>query len=247
MRIVDPCGCFPTGRHYPGIAHLIQVRVVGLAEEFHPDEAWGEFPVAFVDTETTGTDPRNDRIIEIGIVLGQHGVVRERFSWLIDPGVPIAPEATEIHGIKDEDVRGKPRFGEVAAEVVRALGHALPAAYNASFDRAFLLEELARTDLRFAAAPPAIRTDVTWVDPLVFARELFKGQGESRALGAVAERLGVSLVNAHRATDDAEAALKVLYELSKDPRMPGTYAALIQEQRRLERLQVEAQRFWRKN
>ena len=33
MKIVDPCGCFPTGRHYPGIAHLIQVRVVGLIEE----------------------------------------------------------------------------------------------------------------------------------------------------------------------------------------------------------------------
>ena len=80
----------------------------------------------------------------------------------------------------------------------------------------------------------------------MFAREFFKGQGESRALGAVAERLGVSLSNAHRAADDAEAGLRVLYGLSRDPRMPGTYAALIQEQRRLERLQQDAQRFWRK-
>jgi DNA polymerase-3 subunit epsilon len=91
-----------------------------------------------------------------------------------------------------------------------------------------------------------VRRQVSWVDPLVFAREFFKGQGESRALGAVAERLGVSLERAHRATDDAEAALKVLYALAGDKRMPDTYAALIQEQRRLERLQVEAQRFWRK-
>ena len=247
MRIVDPCGCFPTGRHYPGIAHLIVVRVVGLADEFHPDEAWGEFPVAFIDTETTGTDPKVDRVIEIGIVVGQHGIVRERYSWLINPGMPIAAEASEVHGITDDDVRDKPSFAEVAEEVVRALGRALPAAYNAAFDRAFILEELGRTGMRFSESPPAIRSDVTWVDPLVFARELFKGQGESRALGAIAERLGVALVNAHRATDDAEAALKVLYALSKDPRMPDTYAALIQEQRRLERLQVEAQRFWRKN
>jgi DNA polymerase-3 subunit epsilon len=62
----------------------------------------------------------------------------------------------------------------------------------------------------------------------------------------VAERLGVSLERAHRATDDAEAALKVLYALSRDSRMPHTYAAFVQEQRRLERMQVDAQRFWRK-
>ncbi len=53
-------------------------------------------------------------------------------------------------------------------------------------------------------------------------------------------------MNAHRATDDAEAALKLLYALSRDARVPSTYAALIQEQKRLERLQIEAQRFWRK-
>ena len=67
---LDHCGCFPTGRHYPGIAHLIQVRVVGLAEEIDPDANWIDQRIAFVDTETTGVDPKVDRVIEVGIVIG---------------------------------------------------------------------------------------------------------------------------------------------------------------------------------
>ena len=51
---------------------------------------------------------------------------------------------------------------------------------------------------------------------------------------------------AHRATDDAEAALRVLYALAQDPRLPSTYAALVREQTRLGRAQDEARRFWRK-
>jgi DNA polymerase-3 subunit epsilon len=246
MKILDTCGCFPTGKHYPGIAHLLSVRVVGVADELDPDGAWTDLPVAFLDLETTGTDPKVDRIIEVGIVLGRGRSVVARKSWLVDPGVPITKEAAEVHGIRDEEVRGQPPFSAVAADIVATLAGCLPAAYNAGFDRAFLFAELERAAFRALEPPPAVRSDVSWIDPLVFAREFFRGQGESRALGAVAERLGVSLVNAHRATDDAEAALLVMYALGSDARMPRTYAALVQEQRRLERLQVEAQKFWRK-
>lgn len=246
MRLVDHCGCFPTGRHYPGIAHLIQVRASGVADEIDPDARWHELAVALLDTETTGTDPRVDRIIEVGIVIGRGGAIERRLSWLVDPGVPISQESSEVHGITDDDVAGKPRFEHVVSEIVEALRGSVPGAYNASFDRGFLLAEVERAGYEDPDPPPAIRRKVTWLDPLVFARELFKGQGESRALGAVAERLGVPLGRAHRATDDAEAALLVLYSLGRDPRVPATYAALVQEQRRLDRLQAEAQRFWRR-
>ena len=160
--------------------------------------------------------------------------------------MPIPKESSDVHGITDDDVRDKPAFSAVADEIRAAFEGALPAAYNATFDRGFIHAEFARIGGLTGALPPAMRDDVIWVDPLVLAREMFKGQGESRALGAVAERMGVKLENAHRATDDAEAALEVLYALSRDARVPATYAALIQEQRRLQRLQVEAQRFWRK-
>jgi DNA polymerase III subunit epsilon len=245
MRLADACGCFPTGRHYPGIAHLIKVRAVGVASEMEATGAWIDFPIAFIDTETTGRDAQIDRLVEVGIVIGRGGIIVERKSWLINPGVPIPAETTAIHGIKDEDVADKPSFGEVALEILAALGEAIPAAYNAAFDRGFLLAELERAGIRPDEPPPAARRTVDWIDPLTFARELYKHE-DSRALGEMAQRLGISLVNAHRATDDAEAALQVLYAFAKDPRVPRAYAGLIQEQRRLVRLQDEARKLWRR-
>ena len=245
MKILDSCGCFPTGRHYPGIAHLIRVRAAGLADDFAPDGPWRDYPIAFVDTETTGTDSATDRVIEVGIVIGKAGEITSHHSWLIHPGMAIPTESSKIHGITDEDVKDKPSFAEVAPEIIEALAGALPAAYNAEFDRGFIHAELERSGLEIEEPPPAARSDVRWLDPLVFARELFPGR-QSRALGAVCERLGIELERAHRATDDAAAALKVLYALAADPKVPDTYAALVREQTRLGTAQDEARRFWRK-
>lgn len=246
MRIVDPCGCFPTGRHYPGIAHLIHVRAVGVAEEIPAESPWVDCVVAFIDVETTGRDPALDRLVEVAVILGRSGAVFERKSWLINPGIPIPEESSAVHGIRDADVADKPSFGEVFPEILQAVGGAIPAAYNANFDKAFLLAELARLPGRGAAAmPPAFRREVEWLDPLPFAREIYHDE-QSRALSDVAERLGIRLERAHRATDDAEAALLVLYALGKDQRLPRAYAALLQEQRRLGREFDEARRFWRK-
>ncbi len=242
MRVVETCGCFPTGKHYPGIAHLLQVQVVGIAREFASDGAWVDYPIAFLDTETTGLDAKTERVIEVGLVIGRGGEVLDRKSWLINPGMPIPQAATDVHGITNEQVADKPPFAAIVPELTAALEGCIAAAYNASFDRGFILAELERAQVDLASRPPAFRDDVDWIDPLVFARELWKGQGESRALGAVAARLGIALERAHRATDDAEAALRVLYAMSQDARVPRGYAALIQEQRRLER----SQRFWRR-
>jgi DNA polymerase III subunit epsilon len=247
MKVADPCGCFPTGRHYPGIAHLIRVRAVGVAEEIAADAPWVDELIAFIDTETTGRDANLDRIIEIGVVFGRGGEVVDQRSWLVDPGVPIPAESTEVHGIKDEDVRGKPRIEQIFGELLECLGGAIPAAYNAEFDRAFFRAELGRLPKTKVPdqLPPAFRREVDWLDPLVVAREVYKEE-QSRALSEMAERLGIKLEVAHRATHDAEAALRVLYALGKDPRLPRTYAALLQEQRRLGRAFDEARRFWRK-
>ncbi len=247
MRGAIACGCFPTGRHYPGIAHLIQVRAVGVANEFAADAVWHDEMIAFIDTETTGRDPNIDRIIEIGVVFGRAGEVLRSRSWLVNPGVSIPAESTAIHGIKDEDVKDERSIEEIFPELILELQGAIPAAYNAEFDRAFFRSELTR----FAAGrpidklPPALRKEVEWLDPLVFAREIYKEE-QSRALSEMAERLGISLEQAHRATHDAEAALRVLYALAKDPRLPRGYAALLQEQRRLGRAFEETRRFWRK-
>jgi DNA polymerase-3 subunit epsilon len=89
-----------------------------------------------------------------------------------------------------------------------------------------------------------MRAECEWIDPLVWARELQKYE-KGKKLGEVAARLGVALENAHRASDDAEAALKVMWTFGRDPRVPQTYAALVQEQRRLWRAQEDEFRVWR--
>lgn len=239
----DGCGCFPTGRHYAGIAHLLRVDIRGLAEGFAPDVAWQEIDVALLDVETTGRDASVDRVIELGIVVGRHGEVVARYNWLVDPGIPIPESATAIHHITNEMVAGKPRFEAIASEIAQALRGCVPAAYNALFDRAFLMSEFSRAKAD-ATGVAALARETEWLDPLVWAREI-QFDEKSRALGDVAARLGIQLDNAHRAQDDAEAALRVFYALAKDPRMPTAYGALVQEQRRHAQAQADQRRMWR--
>jgi DNA polymerase-3 subunit epsilon len=208
-------------------------------EEFAADAPWSELPIAMIDVETTGKDASVDRVVEIGIAVARAGEIVERRRWLVNPGKPIPKEASDVHKITDETVRDAPAFDAVAAEVSAMLEGCLPAAYNAAFDKAFLASELVR-------AGSALRREIEWLDPLVWARELQQGE-KSRALGEVAARLGIALDNAHRASDDAEAALRVLLVLGRDVRVPRTYSALIQEQRRLALAQADERRLnkWR--
>ncbi|MBI2391791.1 MAG: 3'-5' exonuclease [Deltaproteobacteria bacterium] len=238
------CGCFPTGRHYPGIAHLLRVRARGTVVDLDADAAWIDLPIAVLDTETTGRDPANDRIVEIGVVVGVRGEVVKRLNWLVNPEIPIPDAAREVHGISDDDVKDAPTFKQLAGEIAEALRGVVPAAYNASFDKSFVAAELARSGLVLDAMPTCMRPEIEWVDPLVWARELQKYE-KGKKLGEVAARLGIALENAHRASDDAEAALKVLYAFGGDTRVPRTYGALVQEQRRLGRAQEDSFAAWR--
>jgi DNA polymerase-3 subunit epsilon len=229
--------------------------VRGLAEDLGgADAPWEEIPIALLDVETTGRDASIDRVVEVGIVVGRGREVIARYNWLINPGVPIPEEVRQVHGISDDDVKNSPRFEAIAHEIAAALSGCIPAAYNAAFDRAFMQAEFGRSALLAGAlsspsaqptpATPALRRDVEWLDPLVWAREIQRDE-KSKALGEVAARLGVKLENAHRAMDDAEAALLVFYRLAKDMRVPRAYGALVQEQRRLALLQQDERRFWR--
>ncbi|HVU03833.1 MAG TPA: 3'-5' exonuclease [Polyangiaceae bacterium] len=245
MRVTEEGGgCFPTGRHYPGIAHLLRIVVQGLADEVDGASTVADVTFVSIDTETTGTDPAVDRIIEIALVVWERGEVTARHRFLVNPGRPIPKESFDVHGISDEMVASAPPFSAVAAEILAHLAGKIPLAYNADFDRAFLLEELARAGAVGGTAPPAARKGVEWIDPLVWARELQKEE-KSRSLGDVAARLGVALDKAHSAVHDAEAAMRVLSAFLGDPRVPSTYGAFVQEQRRLARKHAEERQYWR--
>ncbi len=225
--------CFPTGRHYPGIADRIAEAIQsvdGLCEEFDARRAWTRIPLVVIDFETTGTDPFVDRILEIGLVHFDDGRVTKREGLLVDPGVPVPEESRAVHGITDEELAGAPRFSELVPHLWPLLQGRLPVAYNADFDRSFLLEEIKRCGRPAEKdEPAAVREDVVWVDPLVWAREVLKDQ-KSRKLTDVAAHFEIPLEQAHRAAGDAEAAGRVLMALS--PHMPSMYGELVRLQGR---------------
>ncbi len=237
-------GCFPSGRHYPGISHLLRVAAAGLAEEFVTTTPVAELEIVSIDTETTGRNAATDRIVEVAAVIWQHGEVTARHCWLINPSCPIPAEVTAVHGITDDAVKDSPVFADIATELATVLLGRVPLAYNAEFDRQFIAEEYARARVELGQVPPALRRGIEWLDPLVWARELQKYE-KSKALGEVCSRLGIALTNAHRATDDAEAAMQILAKFTEDARVPKTYGAFVQEQRRLARIQEEERARWR--
>ncbi|HXS16180.1 MAG TPA: 3'-5' exonuclease [Polyangiaceae bacterium] len=236
--LTDAGGCFPTGRHYPGIAHLLRLAVEGLADEWGSEVDVRDVPWVSIDTETTGRNSEQDRVIEVGCVFFRGGQVLDKKGWLINPGCPIPADASAVHGIFDQDVADCQPFEQLAEEIFGSMQGYLPLAYNAEFDRGFLLSELKRSGLAEhtdVALPPALRAKVEWIDPLDWAREIQK-EHKSRALGEVSERLGIALENAHRATDDATAAGAVMVAFLKDPVVPRSYGAFIREQKRLHRM-----------
>lgn len=236
-------GCFPTGRHYPGIAHLMRVVAAGLAEEFDAQTPIRDLPLASIDTETTGRDFENDRIVEFACVVFHSGELVAKHSWLIHPEREIPADAIAVHGITNEAVQGHPPFRDLANDIVSCLKGTVPLAYNAEFDQMFLLKELSRVSVS-GNLPPAARRGVQWVDPLTWARHLH-ADAKSKALGAMCEALGIELENAHRATDDAAAAGRLFHRFLDDDRVPATYGAFMLEQQRLSRLQAEQRQYWR--
>lgn len=229
----DVCGCFPTGRHYPGIADRLaraNIRVAGMAPGFEPGVEWSRAPFVVLDFETTGLEPERDRVIEIGVACFRDGVLESTQNWLVQPGIPVPKESTDVHGIDDAMLEGKPSFGEVFAEVTTYLEGRIPVAYNHLFDSRFLLAEVRRAGLPIGgSAPPACHEDGVWIDPLVWAREVQK-EDKGHKLTDVCARLGIPLESAHRASFDAEATGKVLLALA--PKLPTRYAELLRVQKR---------------
>ncbi len=245
----DVCGCFPTGRHYPGIADLIAEAiqsVEGLCHEFDPGSSWQDIPFVVIDFETTGRDSAADRVIEVGLVTFEKGRVASRESLLVNPGVPVPEESRAVHGITDEELAGAPAFDAVLPSILERLHGKIPVAYNAAFDRGFLLAEMGRAAppaMTPGDLPPAVRDDVVWIDPLVWAREILK-ELQSRRLGEVAQHLGVPLEQAHRAAGDAEATGRVLLALA--PQMPRVYGELVRLQKRYAAFQDAELAAWKR-
>ncbi len=102
-------------------------------------------PLVFFDLETTGIDIVKDRIIEISLVKVYPNGKEESKTRRINPGMPIPPESTAIHGITDEDVKDCPTFKEIAKSLAALLEGCDLAGFNSNrFDIPLLAEEFLR-------------------------------------------------------------------------------------------------------
>jgi len=163
--------------------------------------------VAF-DTETTGLDPANCRVIELGAVRFEGGEVADRFTRLLRVDEPLPAFITRLTGITDDDLANEQPFEAVAQEMVDFFGDDPILGQNIKFDLDFLEAELMRIPEGAPLPPPG---DI--YDTLPIARSLFPMEFSRFGLGAMARQLEVDLSNAHRATDDAEATGNVLLAL----------------------------------
>ncbi len=139
-----------------------------------------------LDTETTGLEVGQDhRIIEIGCIELQHRrQTGNNFHVYLDPERAIDAGAIVVHGITNESLAGKPKFADVAAELLRYLGDAELVIHNAGFDLAFLNAELRR-----AGVTALLESRLKVIDTLQLARQLHPGQKNS--LDALCKRYQV--------------------------------------------------------
>jgi len=157
-----------------------------------------DLELVVIDTETTGLAPRRgDELLQLAGVVVRDGRLAERFEELVDPGRPIPPASTAVHGLTDAMVEGRAPAAEGAARLAAfAAGRPL-VAFDAGFDLEFLH--------RHVALP----------QPVLCLRRLAQAleQGRDCGLEALAGRYGVSLDGRHSAPGDARIAAELLLRL----------------------------------
>lgn len=158
-------------------------------------------PIVFFDLETTGTNTVTDRIVEISYLKVSPNGREESKTIRINPGMPIPPEVSAIHGIYDEDVADCPTFKEVAKEIARDIEGCDLAGFNSNrFDIPLLAEELLRAEVDIDLKKRK------FVDVQVIFHKM-----EQRTLSAAYKfYCDKELENAHSAEADTRATYEVL-------------------------------------
>jgi DNA polymerase-3 subunit epsilon len=187
-----------------------------LSFEFDSGPLWAN-RLAVFDTETTGLDLRESRIVTACLIeLDANGqVIQDRPEWLADPGIEIPASAASVHGITTEIARAKGRPArEVVAELLDAIrdcfSRGIPVvAYNAPYDFTILHYEALRHGLQPLDEPWPV------LDPLVIDKGVDTYRQGKRRLEVVAAHYGVQLSDAHNASADAIAAGRVMQAIAK--------------------------------
>ena len=161
------------------------------------------------DTETTGFDPKTgDRVIEIAAIELENDLPTDKqFYALLDPERDIPADSTRVHGITNAHIEGKPKFADIADDMLAFFGDAPLIAHNAPFDFGFISAELERI-----GKPPLDKSQM--VDTLVLAKQRFPGMPNS--LDALCRRFDIDLSarTTHNALLDCKLLAEVYVELT---------------------------------
>lgn len=157
------------------------------------------------DVETTGLNPERNRMTEIGIVKIKGGEVVDEYSALINPEQFIPPEITRLTGISNELVYDKPKFGELAGDIMNFMFSGeeslVLAGHNVKFDYGFLNASLHRAGYNKLGVPSVCTARL--------ARRLNR-QLPSKSLDSLRRHFGIHSRRKHRALDDAKATAVIL-------------------------------------
>ncbi len=158
-------------------------------------------PICFFDLETTGVNVSLDRIVEISILKIFPNGNKESKTWLVNPGVPIPLEASNIHGITNDIIKNEPLFKMIASDIKSMINNCDLAGFNSNkFDIPLLAEELLRSEIDFSL------DNVSTID----VQNIFHKM-EQRTLSAAYQfYCGKSLDNAHSSKADTLATFEVL-------------------------------------
>ena len=174
------------------------------------DAPLAEAPLAFVDLEMTGLDPRKDRVLEVCIERVRGDLVEASVVSLVRPEGGAFGNA-HIHGIDPAEVASAPSFADLAERIEAALDGAIVVAHAAAWDVSFLEAELAR-----AGRPRRIEH---YLDTLTLSRRAFALP--SHRLDALCEALAIPRGQAHRAASDV-AALRAVFTRALAVLLPTT-------------------------
>ncbi len=157
-----------------------------------------------LDLETTGLDPKKDKIIEIGAVRVRSGEITERMETLVNPGRMLPSRIVELTGICDSQLTDAPDITKVLPELLDFIGEDILLGHGVLFDYSFVKKAAVNQRLTF---------EKKGIDTLKIARKFLDGL-ESRSLAFLCKHFGIAH-NAHRALADAEATSALYGKLTE--------------------------------